>query len=276
MRRFRSTCCPVARSPCCVAVGFWLAMLAVHVSERHADAAGVISAEDVVAGFRYNVSLFPRLHVAWRRVVGFAGAWHRENERQAGILESKAASETLPPEDRAELRERAVRFRRASSENSGKLTVFADFWTDRTRFQVRMPGVPDPTSISDWQFPAEPLSSNTLCTAYKDQLVFSCFPGSSPEFRLWNGVRLDGERSGRIGDAKVNQRMVNFEFPPLGVADVEWGPMSCWNPVDRFFALPSDGMSVLGTENRGGRSVVRLEHLTLRPARDGFAKSPGR
>lgn len=138
-----------------------------------------------------------------------------------------------------------------------------------------MPGAPDIRSLTEWEFPDDRLSSSNLLTAFKDQVVFSCFPGSSPEFRGWNGIRPGGERSGTVGDAQVQQRMLNFEFPPLGVADVEWGPLGIWNPIERFVALPMEGMRVLGTEKRGDRDVVVLDHLTLTPHARGSPRPKG-
>jgi hypothetical protein len=230
----------------------------------------LVSANDVlpepnelIAGYRQNFARFRTLEVQWSQTKEFKEAWKKAQEKSAEIMEGLASDPTAPEKTRSQRLEYAKQIRRNVTMIKNPQGFVQDFWTDRERFQVRIP--PDDRADRQAQkinFPTEALTKESLNEVYKDFYILSYQPDSA--FRMWSGKHT---KKGYHGTAvySVNPNVNELHnFPPLGEVKKEWGTLL--HPFDELFAKPLNQMRVTGTEQVDGKRTYLLEVSQELPA----------
>jgi len=190
-----------------------------------------VQPSDLVAGYQYNVSLFPRMRVVYEGVVELTNEFYERNPQ---------------------------------STQPKRTAVIEDYWTDRTRFLLRMPR--KFTEGQAYPIPAVNITPDLLSSVYKDMFVFSYSVDTANGYRMWSGVDEAGLGSGVVGQGPISDRLGEFVFPPMGIADSSWGDKRIWHAIDVFYANPPGEMRVLGRVHVDGVETVVVESLTRKPA----------
>jgi len=195
--------------------------------------AAEIQASDICAGYEYNLSLLPRMRVIYEYVLEHGDAFYK--------LTPQATRRSPNP-------------------------VLEDYWTDRTRFFLRMPN-----AFSKGQLYVPPdnvVNPDVLLSKYMDMSIFSYGSVSADGFRLWSGAERDGQGGGVVGAGSITERLGLFLFPPLGVTDETWGPEGIRHPIDVFFARGPEALTVLGTARIGAVETVVVQQTVREKAPD--------
>jgi hypothetical protein len=193
-------------------------------------------AADLIAGYQYNRSRFPRPRIVYRRAIDFTEAFRKHNP-------GSTATQSV---------------------------IVADYWTDGQRCLLRVPKISGPEE--EYVVPDDDIRPGSLVSQYAKIAVFSRGAGSSGEFRLWNGLDAESLGSGRVGMGPISAMVTEFAFPPLAAPDTSWDPPATWHPIDRFFAQPESEMKVLGVTGVEGAQTVVLEHTERKPAAEFLQK----
>ncbi|GIW96021.1 MAG: hypothetical protein KatS3mg110_4062 [Pirellulaceae bacterium] len=225
--------------------------------------------DDLVAGYQTNAAKFRTLRVLWERKFEETPAVKARALTDAGRLEGLAGSAKSLDEKR-QFEEQAAALRAQAARPLRKETWVQEYWTDRNRFQVRLPR-PDlpPDTASQLSFPDDVPVGDALATVFKQYEIASVLPSSSGHLvRLWYGADERGtlRASIRKGDGYPTEFMV----PPLGIPNGVWDWAS---PVDRrdeshlhwfdlFFLVSAAELRLVGRETVNGRSVYVIEYVS--------------
>jgi len=234
-----------------------------------------LTPEDLFAGFQLNRSQFPSLHVQMERTNQWKDGWRAYAAKTADQSERLSESPDLDPAQRSSLRQSAQLLRQAATTDKPQF-FFLDYWTDGAAFHARSPILAPEDVRSSWDFPTAPVSAENLVEIYPETMICSFDPKASPRLRVWNGIRGNGDRSGRVTDDSIHAVTPGFQFPPLGIQDPQWAPTSLWNPIDQYFQDHSSGATLVGQERVDDRDLYHLRTITFTDAPQGFARSPGR
>ncbi len=125
--------------------------------------------EDILAGYDLNASSFGRMRVTWSYAVHRPRAWRDYQEaeiRRYERLLALAADEQM----KQKLSGIIESMRKNLGSSPNEEWYLKDVWADGECLQVRTPW-PDPVASKEaqqWQFSDEPLTPDTLMSAYKN------------------------------------------------------------------------------------------------------------
>jgi hypothetical protein len=208
-------------------------------AEESAVAEEAADVDDPVAGllerFAVNRDSFRTVHVVESRTEAFTRDYYlakaRNIERNLELPGHSESEKTTSLAYAQEMRKRAG--------NPDTSRFLQDFRTDRDQFQSRTPrGAVDPQT---WKSPDDPVTPETLSTAYKDVTIYSFNPFWERPLRIWPGSSGAGRSSHGMVYSKPAGGQWDFEarpafwFPALAVTTRDWGNQK-WHPIDEFFA----------------------------------------
>lgn len=254
---------------------FAATMLLVSLYSSWGSGAETITVDELAAGFRYNRSLLKSPRIQIQRSNQWKEGWRGYAAKTANDSERLANSGDLDEAKQKSLRQGAMLLRQAANSDR-PMNLFVDYWTNWKSFHARTPSLAPEVVPNSWTFPDTSISPENLVSDYRDYIICSFDPQASPRCRVWNGVRGDGERSGRVTDKSINEVVSSFQFPPLGVQDPHWAPTSIWHPIDQFFEDYEKGAVVTGQVKLNDRNVFHVRHIAYVDAPNGFAKSSGK
>ena len=206
-------------------------------------AAEMPSAEEILKTYQRNKERLSQLHVQTVHVYEMT-----EAGAQAVRAEIKAdAKEAGSPEQR-----------RSATMMLPKIKPFhmiepVEFFLDGQRYQRRGPVQADRSDaeLKSWRFPSEPLTPQSLPTAYREVRIFSCLPTATPAVRIWSG----DDQPAYISQLHLDDSMLHG--PPL--IDARHYEFGQTHPIDDFFSWPAKDYRVLRQETIDGRLLTLVE-----------------
>jgi hypothetical protein len=234
----------------------------------------------LLAGFWQNHASFRTLRVQLKVTKRYGEHWFAYLKKQAELQAEAVKEGGVAPEAKRERARAGESMAHALSDPYAQkpLPQIQDFWTDRARYQQR---VPRPLTVSEldqgpeaaarlllsWQLPDEPLTPQTLPSRYRNFRIISYLGALG--VRVWD-PSPSGKSEGFTGPAAA---VGDQPFPPLG-APRTFGESGLLHVIDQFFRLPEDQLKVVGKEVTGGMVTYILEHATPAPGRSWLAMDP--
>lgn len=239
-----------------------------------------LTAADLVAGFWQNYASFRTLRVQLKTTKRYGEQWFLHLKQESEQQEQAAGEEALAPDAKLDALRRADLTREWLSDPYLRepLPELQDFWTNRAKYQQR---VPRPLTVSElaagreaaarllasWQFPDEPLKPETLVTAYREFYIISYL--GEQGVRSWNF-----SRSGRsVGSVGPEEQLVYQSLPPLG-APRAVHDTALLHVIDQYFRIAVDQLQLVGKETIGGVVTYVLEHAQEAPRGSWLAPDP--
>ena len=128
-----------------------------------------------------------------------------------------------------------------------------EFFVRGKQYQRRQPNQIERTdaAAAAWRFPVEPLTADSLPTAYGGIYIFSRSPESSPPVRVWEGA----DHPAYISQLHLDDSLLHAP----AMIDVGHGEFTTLHPIDAFFSLPADEYHVVRQEKFDGRELTVVQ-----------------
>ena len=136
---------------------------------------------------------------------------------------------------------------------------FVELFQKGEAYQIRTPAHLESWTPSEWVFPTESLTKETLMTTYDDIIFFSWAPQLSPHGMSMNASREKMKTGRRPWFASVTAKHYSPHTAiPAFSRFAVLGTQSC-HPIDEFFRQSPESYKMTGTETLDGRELLVVE-----------------